>query len=350
MIIITTEVIKLKTSPPQPDLFFSTQDPEDLRLGDLFPLSQNISVLGAVDSSLFSKKKKILLLGYPDDEGIRLNRGRPGAASAPQEIRRVLYKLTPPHHYPDLNDIYFQDLGDLNTNDLKLPERHQLAQELIHQILIQGCQSISLGGGHDYGFPDSAAFVEYILKTKSSQKPLVINFDAHLDVRPLNRGLTSGTPFYRLLNQYQSKIDFLSIGPQPQCNSSTHWNWCLQHGGKILSWDEISQFSHPQIGFQQWLDPLTSLHPPTFISVDIDCFSSSFAMGCSQSWPTGFTPEIFFPFFNHILHTCNVHSLGIYEVSPTLDWDQRTSKLAALIIYSFIFSQSQNSNYLTKKP
>src|SRR5262249_40235998 len=36
-----------------------------------------------------------ILLGFPQDEGVRRNRGRPGAAAAPAAIRHWLYRLTP---------------------------------------------------------------------------------------------------------------------------------------------------------------------------------------------------------------------------------------------------------------
>ncbi len=56
---------------------------------------------------------------------------------------------------------------------------------------------ISLGGGHDYGYGDGAGFIEGHL-IAGQRRPLILNFDAHLDVRPIDRGFTSGTPFFRI--------------------------------------------------------------------------------------------------------------------------------------------------------
>src|SRR5437660_326875 len=36
-----------------------------------------------------------VLIGFPQDEGVKRNGGRPGAAEAPREIRRWLYRLVP---------------------------------------------------------------------------------------------------------------------------------------------------------------------------------------------------------------------------------------------------------------
>ncbi|HLR26945.1 MAG TPA: hypothetical protein VK112_13855, partial [Fodinibius sp.] len=38
---------------------------------------------------------KVVLLGFPSDEGVKRNGGREGAAEAPDEIRKELYKMTP---------------------------------------------------------------------------------------------------------------------------------------------------------------------------------------------------------------------------------------------------------------
>ena len=59
-------------------------------------------------------------------------------------------------------------------------------------------------------------------------------------------------------------------------------------------------------------------------------------MGCSQSWPTGFTPNELLPLFDLIYKNTDVRVLGLYEVSPPLDQDGRTAKLAAQIIYQFL--------------
>ena len=55
-------------------------------MGDLFKIS-TVEELNIVDA--------FCILGYPDDEGIKLNGGRTGAALAPTAIRQFLYKMTP---------------------------------------------------------------------------------------------------------------------------------------------------------------------------------------------------------------------------------------------------------------
>ncbi len=76
-----------------------------------------------------------------------------------------------------------------------------------------------------------------------------------------------------------------------------------------------------------------------FLSVDIDAFTSNEAPGCSQSWTTGLVTKDFLAALAWLIQEYDVRGLGLYEVSPPLDQDNRTSKLAALIAHGFIFNQ-----------
>lgn len=104
-------------------LFFSKHDHQDIRLGDFAKNSSSEAFL-----AINNLHKKIALLGYPDDEGVRLNGGRPGAQDAPLKIREFLYKMTPPYYFKNENQLEIQDFGNLNAN-LTLDEKHQKAFE-----------------------------------------------------------------------------------------------------------------------------------------------------------------------------------------------------------------------------
>ena len=105
---------------------------------------------------------------------------------------------------------------------------------------------------------------------------------------------------------------------------------------EIIWWEDIMLSGLPS--YEYILNRLGDrlLKPrPTYLSVDIDGFSNAYAMGCSQSWSTGFSPQGFFPLLQVLMSNLDVQVLGIYEVSPPLDLDDRTSKLAAQILYAF---------------
>ncbi|MDZ4083951.1 MAG: formimidoylglutamase [Bdellovibrionales bacterium] len=323
--------------PIDKDLLFSRQDPADPRLGDIVKCGALIDLA----QSKQSKNPPVALMGYPDDSGIKLNGGRIGASLAPTRIRNFLYRMTPPA-FLDLSqenpDVFFPvfDLGDVDAGRTgTLGDRHDFARETVRKVLKTGARLITLGGGHDYGFPDAAAYCEQAIA--KGQRPLVINYDAHLDVRPTDRGLTSGTPFYRLLEEFP-EIDFIELGLQGQCNSRAHLRWVQDRGG-LVSFEESRALEGLSLTgtLQRFLGEAALRRRSAFLSIDIDAFSSSVAPGASQSWPTGFLPADFFDSFSWCLNRLDVQSIGIYEVSPPLDIDDRTSRLAALIAHRFMF-------------
>ena len=313
-------------SPASNELFFTKNDPNDVRLGDLFKPAQ----LDELKTS-----EAFCLLGYPDDEGIKLNGGRSGAAAAPEKIRQILYKMTPSQKTP----ARFVDLGDLLPSGSTLPERHSFAAESIFKLQSRRIKTISLGGGHDYGYPDASGF----LKAYASldQRPLVVNFDAHLDVRPVLNGFNSGTPFFRLLSdpEFTHAFDFAEVGIQPQCNSPEHRAWAELNGAQIFNLSDIRKNGLMSLFKHKFFSGL-SKRTPVFVSFDIDALTSSEAGGCSQSWATGLKVDDCLTFLNRLSATADVRGLGIYEVSPPLDTDHRTSKTAALLIYNFLFPES----------
>lgn len=312
--------------PTAPELFFSKSDPNDIRLGDLVKSASIESI---------SPLQGFGICGYADHEGIAMNGGRTGAAAAPPQIRQFLYKMTPPTSRPPTQPLY--DVGDIGA-DGSLAERHLAAEEVIYKLQTGGLRTLSLGGGHDYGYPDTSAFLRAQVQLSPQSRPLVINFDAHLDVRPTTHGHHSGTPFYRLLEAYRDRFHFIEIGLQPQCNSPFHRIWAQQNGAHLFDLQDI----HRNGGLSRILNhPVFTAIPartPVFISFDIDSLCSAEAPGCSQSWTTGLKLQDYLDFFALLKQQHDIRGLGIYEVSPPLDIGHLTSKAAALIAYHYLFA------------
>lgn len=321
--------------PTDSSLFFSRNDATDPRLGELALRLPATASADQFKSTLLNSQRpgvrSFVLAGYPDDEGIRINGGRPGAAHAPDSVRKPFYKMTPQLLHTR-HEFQIYDLGNLATEEFDIATRHRRAQDFALAALSTGASWLSIGGGHDYGFPDAAAFIEWA-KASGHARPLVINFDAHLDVRSLQKGLSSGTPFYRMLETYPD-VDFAEIGIQGQCNSRTHLEWVKSRGARVLTHEEFETSNESfSTMVLRTLDDWILKSRPVFLSIDIDGFSSSFAPGCSQSWSTGMTPIDFFPLLTILTRRLDVKALGIYEVSPPLDHDDRTAKLAAQILH-----------------
>jgi formiminoglutamase len=298
------------------DLLFSRRDANDPRRGESVRLIETTKDL----------KPGFVIAGYPDDEGIQNNGGRPGAAEGPDAIRRFLYKMV-------ATSAPVYDLGNLQKS-VSLSERHELARGRAAEALMRDLRWIGLGGGHDYGYADGAGFLDW--SKSQNKKPLIINFDAHLDVRKPGASINSGTPFFRL-SELGIEFDFIQIGIQRQCNSVSHLEWSRDRKHVVVTLEDYwaSQLSLVEFVTNRAGD-LMLQRRPCFLSVDIDAFAWPYAIGASQSWPTGLEPKDFWPCFALLLKRFDVRALGIYETSPPLDFDFGTSKLASLIADTFI--------------
>lgn len=302
--------------PISKDLLFSRGDEADPRRGE------RVRQITSFDDL----NPGFILAGYPDDEGIKNNGGRVGAAKAPDAIRKFLYRMV-------ATESPLYDFGNLQPTE-SLAKRHELGRQSVGNALKKNHRWIGLGGGHDYGYADGAGFLDWS-KTKN-KKPVIINFDAHLDVRKPSSDINSGTPFYRL-SELGMEYDFVQIGIQSQCNSEAHLGWSLDKKHMIISLENYWA-SHVSLAefVTKKLGELMLHRRPCFVSVDIDVFAWPYAIGSSQSWPTGLEPKEFWPCYSMLLKRFDVRALGVYETSPPLDFDFGTSKLASLIVDTFL--------------
>ncbi|OYZ21774.1 MAG: hypothetical protein B7Y39_08380 [Bdellovibrio sp. 28-41-41] len=301
---------------PDKKLFFSKNDPDDLRLGDVV----------AVEPNLDSVKNKFVVVGYPDDRGIQANGGRTGAKDGPNGIRQILYKLAVPVSFQNK----LVDVGDF-SKPTELANDQVAVLAVLDTLNAHNNRILSLGGGHDWAYCDVSSFITRELKNK--QRPLVINIDAHLDVRSDKNGVNSGTPFFKTLEKFPDQFDLVQIGIQPHCNSKKHLDYAKSKSVEVIMKDDVEN-----TGIKSVMDSLVGTHKqqPVFLSLDIDAITASEAPGCSQSWPGGLT----FNSVKYILTQMNRFSswnhLGIYEVAPSLDVQNITQKSAALAAYEFM--------------
>ncbi len=260
------------------------------------------------------------LIGYPDSEGVKRNKGRPGAEQAPDAIRTALYKLCSHKEHPAL-----YDLGNIPVEG-SLEDRHARAQDVLFKAL-KNHKVLALGGGHDYGFPDGSAFLRHC-NGENSARPLIVNVDAHLDVREAKSERNSGTPFYQLLEEYKD-FDLIQFGYQRQANSSYHEVYARSKNVTMIPYEARAEAV-------KLIGPHCQTRRPLFISLDMDGFSSMIAPGVSAAWPLGLLWPDVEPVLRHLIRRHDLKMVGVYEVSPPLDVQNITVRLAASIFYQIL--------------
>src|SRR5437762_11458331 len=75
---------------------------------------------------------RAVLVGFPQDEGVRRNQGRPGAAEAPREIRHHLYRLTP---WDGTLGVDLARLPPLDAGNVRVAGNLETAQEALAEVV-----------------------------------------------------------------------------------------------------------------------------------------------------------------------------------------------------------------------
>ncbi len=272
-------------------------------------------------SELKSREHGIVILGLADDTGIGNVGGRIGAKEAPQAARARLYKFT-----TGAPGFPLYDLGDLLPEN-SIEATHAAAAAAVRGIREAGHFPIVIGGGHDLGFPHALGILE-----ASGKKSRFCNIDAHLDVRPTTNGITSGSPWYLLrehplFSATKSRID--EFGIQPHCNALSFVRYAETHKFSLYWLSELRKSKRPaNLAFAKLLGPKIGSER-LLVSLDIDSVQFSDAPGCSAPQTLGFTAsEVIQMSFLAGAHP-RADSFGIFELSPPLDPDGRTSLLVA---------------------
>ncbi|MGZ3713613.1 MAG: formimidoylglutamase, partial [Bdellovibrionota bacterium] len=237
-------------------------------------------VKSVVPDQLAKIEHGIVLVGFADDTGVRNVGGRPGAKDGPAAVRQKLYKFT-----LGKPRIPVYDLGDLAPGNT-IEETHASGKELVSAILNAGHFPLVIGGGHDLAFPHSLAFLE-----KFGAGSVFWNIDAHLDVRPTNRGITSGSPWYLLREHpaFPAKAKIAEFGLQPHCNAESLVAYAKERGFE-LHWlkDIRAKKTSANATFARLLKRIP-VKGKGLVSLDIDSVNWAEAPGCSAPQTEGFT-------------------------------------------------------------
>jgi formiminoglutamase len=275
------------------------------------------------EQDLISQDKKTIFLGFASDAGIRRNMGRPGARLGPDQIKIQLAKLPCPM------DDSFVDLGSILCEGDHLEAAQNQFAELIQFCHEQGHKTIAFGGGHEIAWAHYQGLVPHYSKLG------IINFDAHFDLRPYEKGQpgTSGTPFSQIAEyckDHHLPFDYCCIGIQKFGNTPTLFHKANELNVNYLFAEELFEKSQAwQIAF---LDDFMLNLDHLYLTLCLDVFAECFAPGVSAPQAMGISPWQIMPLLKYIIQSGKVVSLDIAELSPPLDEQQKTARLAALII------------------
>lgn len=284
---------------------------------------QKVSPLDLSKEALPKVESGLAMIGFASDEGIRRNEGRIGAGNGPFVLREQLGKLAC-HQLRS-----FVDVGTIICHDQKLEEAHAELARVVAYCQEQGYKTVVLGGGHE------VAWGHFRGLTSAYPKLGIINFDAHFDLRPVKEDnlSTSGTPFWQIAQhckQQQLPFNYCCLGIQQLSNTQSLFSIANAYKVSYLTAAQINQNSFAwQTAF---LDDFILSQEAVYLSVCLDVFAESMAPGVSAPQALGLLPWQVLPLLKYIMQTGKVVSIDIAELSPPLDREKQTSRLAAVIL------------------
>jgi formimidoylglutamase len=278
------------------------------------------------------------LLGLPDDLGVRLNGGRPGARGGPTALRAVLSRFGVP--WDALRerplDVPIYDAGDVapatGDDERALLETHARIEAAVAALHARGMITICVGGGHDLSLPSVSA-----VSSALGQALGGINLDAHLDVR---ERVGSGMPFRRLIEG--RKLDphrFVELGLGRFVNDRHDLDWLRAQGGKTVLAHDIVERGLDRNGALA----LASAQGPAFLSIDIDALDQSVAPGVSAPNPLGVPVWEAARLAEAAGASPAVRHFDLMELNPAFDLDGRTARVACLLLLHFVAGLCQRA-------
>lgn len=306
-----------QTTPVDGELFFTRNDANDPRLGE---------VVGRGERDY--EAADIVIVVCPQDEGVRRNGGRVGAADGPRAIREQFYRLTTFNIKKKICDV-----GDVVIGGT-LEETHATLSGVVAQVLRDGKRVIVLGGGNDISYPDGKAMAEVF----GADKWIGVNIDAHLDVRVADER-NNGTQYRQLLDEGLMLPElFYEVGYQTHFASPVYYEYIRELGVNRISLEVLRSREEADVELkesirQKFIGQSESLN--TFFGFDLDAVRSSDAPGTSAPSPLGLRAGEFIQLVKYAASLANTKIIEFTELNPRYDIDNRTAKLVAIGMHRF---------------
>ncbi|MDX2175638.1 MAG: formimidoylglutamase [Candidatus Sumerlaeia bacterium] len=307
--------------PAPIELFGGGADIHDVKIG---------SVFRRVVRDTPTEGLRVAVIGFPVDDGVRRNHGRPGAAQAPGAVRRVLARLNARDAFRRaIPGGVVGDFGNVAPR-ASLEESQERAARIVAALLGQGLAVVLLGGGHETARCHGEALLA--LPGRSH----LLNVDPHLDVREsADNRPTSGNPFRLALEAARGRLRYTAVGARPEFNAAAYAEYVLTRGGTICWSDGRADWQASDALARE----LALGHEPNAgVSLDIDAVESGSAPGSSAASPTGISAHEFVACARAAGGDPRVRMLEVSEFAPPYDRDGQTARVAALAVQAFLFA------------
>ncbi|KGO80850.1 formimidoylglutamase [Flavobacterium beibuense] len=297
---------------------------------------------------LKSCEANYVILGVPEDLGVRANFGRAGASSAWESAIKAIVNLQ--HNkfskgnkvlilgHIDVTDA-MKEAEALNINEKEDRKKLSLLVEkvdkevshIVARIITAGKTPIIIGGGHNnaYGNIKGAAL--------ANGKPVnAINFDAHTDFRQLE-GRHSGNGFsYAMEEGFLKKYYIFGLHENYASKGVMESIKKLSERVRYNTYEQIAVRKEKSFS-DEMAHALGYIEDEKFgIEIDLDSLPN---VASSAMTPSGFSVEKVRQFIHYFGKNKNAAYLHLCEGAPALDNEKNshlTGKLIAYLVTDFI--------------
>jgi len=276
-------------------------------------------------------RKGVAFIGFRCDEGVKRNQGRPGARFGPAAIRAESANL--PCSFDPSFALY--DAGDVVCEGGPAGDDLEAAQSrlgsMIAAIRARGWFPVVLGGGHE------TAYGHWLGQRGRPEELGVVNFDAHLDMRPYPQGGSSGSMFRQIADDSAASgrpFRYLCVGAQKRSNTMALFRDAEAYGARWILARDIAE-GGASSAFPT-IDDFAASCGALMITVCADVVSSAWAPGVSAPQPFGLDPETLLRMLKRSLASGKAVGLDICEVSPRADGPDPTASLAATLVFAAV--------------
>ena len=308
------------------------------------------------DFALSDMPGRYVLLGLPEDIGVRANFGRGGAYSAwIPAVSTILNTQSNPSltgaEIILLGHIDFSaGMDELKNADPAASGTIDRARELtglideavfpvLRKIIAAGKEVIVIGGGHNNAYGNLRGLSE-AMREKGLPAVGCINCDAHGDLRPLE-GRHSGNGFsYALHDGYLQK--YAMVGLHEMFNMDAVFEKLEGDERLDATWFE-DIFIREEISFRDAIDRAIEFtgELPIGLELDLDAIQN---IPSSAKTSSGFSTINVRQMVHRIASSSDVRYLHLAEAAPVLSHiktDLKTGKLIAYIVADYIKARNQ---------
>lgn len=302
---------------------------------------------------------KYVLLGLPEDVGVRANFGRGGAYSAwipalstllntqsnqtldGEEII-VLGHIDFTAAMNAMKNLDVQKAADLERSRELVNEIDDAVYPVIAAIVSAGKEPILIGGGHNNAYGNLKGTALALNKT-GTQEIGCINCDAHSDLRPME-GRHSGNGFsYALHDGYLHR--YAMIGLHEMFNSSAVLEKITGDERLDASWFE-DIFIREKLTFKEAVDRAIAFtkHLPIGLELDLDTIQN---IPSSAKTSSGLTTLQARQYVHWVAEQSDVKYFHLAEAAPVLSHiktDLKTGKLIAYLICDYIKARNNKNS------